>query len=288
MTAGVFTGLIILLVLLAFAPLAEFIPIPVLAAIIIVIAWDILDWEEITISLTTTRRDRIVFLTTFLAVMTLRLDTAIFLGFVVSVVLFLRKASQIDMKEYFVDDKGNLKTLDSKTESSHPEIGLVDINGEAFFGSADLIMDRIKSMCEESPDLEVILLRMKNAMDLDITGAMVLERIVNYLEERGKTLMICGTTPHVEETLRESGVADVIGHDKILVAQRSLLESTRQAIDRAQSYIDDVVEGQESENQEEPPLKHTLKRKESEDQHETEEPIQEEKTGYYEQYNEES
>lgn len=95
------------------------------------------------------------------------------------------------------------------------------------------------------------------------------------------TLMLCGVTPGIRDVLEESGVADVIGEDKILVAQTSLLESTRQAIERAQAHINSVLEGEESRSEEsEAPMKHTMeqvKDEEEEGEPETESPIKDER-----------
>lgn len=285
--SGVIAGVIIGLAIAFLSPLIYYIPMPVLAGIIIVIGYDIFDWEQIQISLFTTRRDFIAFTSTFLFVMLLELDTAIFAGVITSVVLYLRKAVHVDMKEYVVDDEGELKHIEDIDERLHPKVALIDISGETFFGSADLIKERIKKLCDTSPEIQVVILRMKNAMNLDITSALMLKQIANLLNEEGRTLMLSGATPHVQEILEESGVAEYIGRDKILVAQKSLLESTRQALDRADAHIDEVLEGEEAREDEKPPLKFTMrnKRRSGEDKEE-EEPIQEEKSGHFDEYDE--
>lgn len=285
--SGIFSGIGIGLSIALLAPFIYYIPLPVLAGIIIVIGYDIFDWKQIKISLFTTRRDQIAFVSTFLFVLLLELDTAIFAGVITSVVLYLRKAIHVDMKEYAVDENGELKHIENVDERHHPKVALIDISGETFFGSADLIKERINEVCAKSPDIKVVILRMKNAMNLDITSALMLKQIANMLTEEGRTLMLSGATPHVQEILEESGVADFIGRDKILVAQKNLLKSTRQALDRADTHIDDVLEGEESREEETPPLKYTMrgKRREGEDKEE-EDPIEEEKTGPLTEYDE--
>jgi SulP family sulfate permease len=278
--SGVFCGIFILLTILYAGPVAYYIPQALLAALIIVIISDIFDWEEIKVAVGTTNRDQWAFLATLISVMVFKLDTAIYIGVGVSLILYLRKASQLDLREYIVDENGELKHITDFKDRLESQVALIDVNGEAFFGSAKLIKQRIENVLDESPQLKVIVLRMKNAMNLDITGALVLEDIAMSLKERDRTLMICGATPHIREVLNESGVADVIGEDKILVAQTSLLESTRQAIDRAQAHIDSVLEGEEDRSEEtERPLKHTMEQlKEDEENDESDEsPIEEER-----------
>lgn len=279
--SGIFCGIFILLTILYAGPVAYFIPKALLAALIIVVISDIFDWQEIQVATGTTYRDQWAFLATFFSVLTFKLDTAIYVGVGVSLILYLRKASHLDLKEYIVDEKGELKHIVDYKDRVENRVALIDVNGEAFFGSADLIKKRIQNLIEESDKLRVIVLRMKNAMNLDITGVLALEDIALTLKEQNRTLMLCGVTPGIRDVLEESGVADVIGEDKILVAQTSLLESTRQAIERAQAHIDSVLEGEESRSEEsEAPMKHTMeqvKDEEAEGGPETESPIQDER-----------
>lgn len=279
--AGVFCGVFILATVLFASPVVYFIPTALLAGLIIVVISDILDWNDISVAVSTTRRDQMAFLATFVSVLLLQIDTAIYVGVGVSLVLYLRKASHLDLREYIVDENGELQNITDFESRLVSKVALIDVNGEAFFGSADRIKKRVEDLVEESPELKVIVLRMKNAMNLDITSVMSLKDIALTLEEQDRTLMICGATPGVREVLDESGVSEVIGEDKILVAQTSLLESTRQAIERAQAHIDNVLEGEEDrEEEEEPPLKHTLEQLKEEEKGEKEpeeEPIEDER-----------
>ncbi len=284
---GVFLGIIMLVAIYLLYPLFAYIPYPVLAGLILVVAFDIIDRDQIKVVASTTRRDRIVFMGTMFSVIMLTLDQAIYLGMVASLVLHVRKAARLDMKELIVTEEGKLKTIDDADERVHPKIAFIDVIGEAFFGSADLIKYRIQQLISRSPELKVIVLRMKNAMNLDITGALALKEIARNLREQGRTLMICGATPHTQEILEESNAAGAIGRDKILVAQKSLLTSTRQAIERAQIHIDEVLDGEKHRSEESPPLKYTMSDKKEEETAKNEEPIEEEKTGHHQHYDHE-
>ncbi len=286
--SGVFIGLIILASVFLLAPLFAFIPYPVLAGVIVVVAWDIVDWERVEVIISTTRRDRIVFLGTMLSVIMLTLDQAIYLGVIVSLILHVRKAARLDLKELVVTRGGKLKTIHEAGKRVHPRVAFIDVTGETFFGSADIIKNRIQKLTSESPELKVIILRMKNAMNLDITGALALEDMAENLREQGRTLMICGATPHIKETLKESGAVKTIGRDKILVAQKSLLTSTKQAIERAQAHVDNVLTGEKERAEESPPLKYTMSEEKEEEISQKEEPIEEEKTGPHQNYDRES
>ncbi len=282
--AGVFLSIFMLLTILFARPLIPWIPMAVLHGLVIYVMANVYDWEQIKVALLATRRDQVGFLCTFLSVLLLKLDWAIYAGVAVSLVLYIRKATRLDLKEYIVDHNGQLKQITDYTERIEPAIALIDVNGETFFGSADQIKERIQKICRESDKIKVIILRMKNALNLDITGAMVLKEIALMLKEQDRTLMVCGATPQIRDVLKEAEVADVIGEDKILVAQKSLLASSRQAIDRAKAHIDSVLEGKEDRDEEDPPLKHTMEHLDEEIEEKGEElddsiedPVEEEK-----------
>ncbi len=283
--AGLFLSICMAATVLFASPLIPLIPMAVLHGLVIYVMTRVFDREEIKVALFTTRRDQIGFLCTFLSVLTLKLDWAIYAGVAVSLVLYIRKATRLDLKEYVVDRSGQLKQITDYRDRIEPAIAFIDVNGETFFGSAGQIRERIEKICDESEEIKVIILRMKNALNLDITGAMVLKEIALKLEERNKTLMISGATPQIREVLKEAEVSDVIGEDKILVAQKNLLASSRQAIDRAKAHIDAVLEGKTDRGEEEePPLKHTMERLDEEIEekgeelnHSEEDPVEEEK-----------
>jgi SulP family sulfate permease len=260
------------------APVIYYIPLPVLAGIIIVVVSEVVNIEEALVVWSTTLQDRVSFLSTFFGVLVLQLDLAIYLGVAVSIVFYLKEATRLDLKEYIINDDGSLKYITEIEDRLDPRVVLIDVNGEAFFGSADQIRKRVQGLCQQSDELKVIILRMKNVTNFDITGASVLESIAKELQEQEKTLMLCGTTPDIRDILEEAGVTSVIGEDKILVAQKNLLESTKMAFRRADEHIDEVLQGDLEPEEEEPSLDHTMEElEEHPDAKEKQEPIEEEK-----------
>ena len=261
------------------APVIYYIPLPVLAGIIIVVVSEVVSIEEALVVWSTTLQDRISFLCTFIGVLVLPLDFAIYLGVAVSIVFYLKEATRLDLKEYIINNNDDsLKYITNAESRIDPRIVLIDVNGEAFFGAADQIQERVQLLCMKSDDLKVIILRMKNVTNFDITGASVLESIAKELQNRDKSLMLCGTTPDIRNILEEAGVTSVIGKDKILVAQKNLLESTKMAFLRAAEHIDEVLQGDLELDEEQPSLDHTMEELEEDPEaEEKQEPIEQEK-----------
>lgn len=273
-----FCGVFIAVLTALGAPLLFYVPLSVLAGIIIVVVADVIEVEELSTVWTTTTRDRWAFTATFVGVLVLKLDIAVYLGVAASLVLHLRRTTQLDLKEYIIDQGGNLKHITSADERIECDVAVIDVNGEAFFGSADQIKKRVRDLCSESDQLKVIILRMKNAANIDITGATVLRDIAEQLRSDDRTLMLCGTTPHIRDVLRQAGVARIIGEGKIMVAQKNLLESTKSALERAQNHISDVLDGDVGRGEEDPDLEHTMEDlAEDIEQEDDQEPIEQEK-----------
>ncbi|MFB6356932.1 MAG: SulP family inorganic anion transporter [bacterium] len=276
--SAVASGIFVALLTAVGTPVIYFIPLPVLAGIIIVVVAEVINFEEAMMVWSTTLQDRISFIGTFLGVLFLRLDLAIYLGVVVSLIFYLKEATRLDLKEYIINEDGTLKYITDLEDRIDPRIVLIDVNGEAFFGSADQIRKRVKGLCVQSEKLKVIILRMKNVTNFDITGASVLRSIANELKERNKTLMLCGTTPDIRDVLEQSEVNQVIGEDKILVAQKNLLESTKMAFQRGREYIDEVINEGVHPEEEDPPLDYTMEELEEDPEaDEKQDPIEQEK-----------
>lgn len=232
----IYTSLIVTCVILIAGSLTRFIPIVSLAAVVIFVAMQSVSMKLIRFAVRATRADAIVFFGTFFATLFMPLDIAIYFGVGLSLALFLHKASAPHLMEYSFTDEGNLREIDSPGKRTHAQISIVHVEGELFFGAADLFQDQIRRICGED-DIKVIILRMKNARHLDATTVMALDQLLDYLQKDGRHLIISGITPDVSRVLMRSGVFDKIGAENIFPAEANLNVSTRNALKRALNLI---------------------------------------------------
>src|SRR5690606_28964009 len=139
--AGVLTGLMMIVVPLLLASLLDHTPIASLAGLLLVVARDLIEVPRIRRTLGTSPGDGLAFLVTMIGTWTLRLDQAIYLGVGVSLVLFLRKARLLTVRELVVDETGRLQEhplgqpLAADTARCDA-IRLLHVEGPLFFGSA--------------------------------------------------------------------------------------------------------------------------------------------------------
>ena len=231
--------------LLCKLPIVQNIPKATLAALVVGIAISLIKWKNIRICLNSTRDDAIVVIITFAATLITRLDTAIYIGVAISISLFLRKASRPHLVEYEVSDEGNLRELDAKNSRQNPAISIVHVEGELYFGAADLFRTQVQRTASDT-NLKVIILRLKNARHLDATSVLALDALIRHMRKQGRHVIISGATRQVYLVLKHSGVLETIlegcdrsqGETNLFFTSPSNPNlSTRDALLRAQELI---------------------------------------------------
>ncbi|MGJ8671603.1 SulP family inorganic anion transporter [Rubritalea sp.] len=226
-------------------PIVEHIPKSALAGLVIGIAISLINRHNIRICLRTTHDDALVILTTFTATLLTRLDYAIFVGVALSITLFLRKASIPHLVEYEMNDEGALRERDIKKERPNPAISIVHVEGDLYFGAADLFRTQVQRTASD-PNLKVIILRLKNARHLDATSVMAMESLVRHMRGEGRHVLISGASREVYKVLKLSGALECIqegcdrtqGETNLFVYSPSNPNlSTRDALLRAQDLL---------------------------------------------------
>lgn len=237
--SSVFSGLIcaIGIWILSMSYFIGYIPKCALSALVIAVALSLFDWKQIIVCLWATRSDAFTFLVTFGSALIMPLHVAIFIGAATAVALFLRKAARPELVEYDMGSSGQLNELKSGEARTSPAISIVHVEGELFFGAAELFRNQIQSTASD-PNLKVIILRMKNARHLDATSVIALEELVTFLRGEGRELLISGVMKEVYKVLKSSGAVQFIGRENIFPGSISNPNlATKNALKRAQEII---------------------------------------------------
>jgi SulP family sulfate permease len=235
--AALFNGIFCLIGALTLGHLVGFIPRAALAVLIVCVAASLVSRRNIIICLSATGSDALVFLITLAATLMVPLHVAIFTGVGVSVMLYLRKASQPSLVEYEFNQEGNLAEAAQPGVRQNPSVSIVHVEGELFFGAAELFRTQVQRTCSD-PNLRIIILRLKNARHLDATSVMALEELIRLLRRDGRDLIISGVMKDVYRVLFDSGLTEVIGKDNIFLASPSNPNvATRNALKRAQQIL---------------------------------------------------
>ncbi len=223
----------------------DYIPKAALAALVIALSLSLFNVRNIRICLHSTSDDAVVLVATFVSTLLAPLHVAIFIGVAISISLFLRKASRPYLVEYEFSDEGELREMGEKRERPIPAISIVHVEGDLFFGAAELFRTQIQRIVSD-PAIQVIILRMKNARHLDATSVLELEDLIRFMRSRGLHLLVSGAPREVYRVLKNSGVLQTLqeGCDRkqgetnlFLGNARNPNLSTRDALRRAQELL---------------------------------------------------
>ncbi len=225
--ATVFSGLFTIPVILFCAPLAANIPMASLAGMLFIIAWGMIDRNNIRLCYVATGTDRIVFLTTLLATLVLDLEKAIFMGVMLSLVLLIYKEAHPRMKYISAVDLPSDKftwCLESKYISSY------FVEGTLFFGAVHCLEEQLQK--QEHKETKIITLNLARVFWIDASGAHALGHFAERCHAAGIPLIIITSDEAIYAILERTGVLDHIGEGFVLpnIVQglgyaRSLLEN---------------------------------------------------------------
>jgi SulP family sulfate permease len=230
------SGVFVLLIVVAISPVLAYIPIAAIAAYLVVIAVRLFQPSQIFLVRHSTSADAAVFWISLIAALFLKLDTAIFVGIGVSLVFFLQKASAPALTEHAFNDVGQLAEIDSPAERNNAQISIVHVEGDLFFGAADIFQDGVRRLAAD-PNIRVFILRMKNARHLDATTVMALDQLHDYLKSENRHLLISGVHGDVALVLKRSGLAARIGLENMFPAEENPTLATKKALQRAQQLL---------------------------------------------------
>jgi SulP family sulfate permease len=209
--SSMISGLLLVASLFLLGHWIGFIPRPALAALVITVGVSLINPDTIKVVLKTTKSDATTFFATFGGGLLLPLDTAIYLGAAVSVLFFIRKAAQPELKEISIGESGEL--LEKPIEHQRPEIAIVHVEGDLFFASSDLFLEQMRRLAEH-PRQRAIILRLRNAYHLDATVALTLRELIDFCRRRSCEILVSGAHQEVERVFRQSGLMDRLGPDK--------------------------------------------------------------------------
>jgi len=237
--AAIFNSLFTLLFLVAFGFLIKHIPLAAFAALLIVSAGNIVHPKQLLTCLKATRSDALVLVLTIAACIFFSLDIAFYIGVVMSITLYLKKSAVPQLVEFSVDQSGSLHSI---VKQEPRKIRFIKVEGELFFGAADLFQTMLKSIAEDDTTTRVIILQMKNARDIDATACLALEHLYEYLKASGKYLIGCGLTHQIWEVLCDSGMVELIGKNNLFIFdERNPYLSAQKAFLRANELINKEV-----------------------------------------------
>ncbi len=213
-------------ILLVAAPLAKFIPLATLAAVLFVVAYNMGEWRGIATILKLSRADIAVWATTFALTVLADLTVAVEVGMALAALLYIYRVSQTTTVALVTPDyieNGRAHILQDKDVP--PFVTILRIHGPFLFGTTD-------KLAEETADLTrfaaVVILRVRNMTAIDATGLHALEVFSDRLRKAGRTLLVCGAREQPARMLKQAEFVNHIGKENILPHVEAALNRARE------------------------------------------------------------
>jgi len=212
--SGMTHGIVVLLVLLFFAPKASYIPLASMAPILMVVAWNMSERKVFAHIIKTKSTDSIVLLVTFFLTVFVNLTTAVEIGLVMSAILFVKRMSDVTTTAKALPNpqhrQGKVETSMVTDTHDCPQISIFNVEGPLFFGAAQTFEKTIMETINYRP--KILLLRMSKVPLMDTTGEAILASIVKHFSKNG-IVLISGLNPQPASVLNKTGLGVVIGED---------------------------------------------------------------------------
>ena len=212
--AGIVHALTLLLILLVAAPLARFIPLATLAAVLFVVAYNMGEWKEIGTILKLSRADKAVWAVTFFLTVFADLTVAVEVGIGLAALLYIHRVAETTTvstvtAEYIAGGRPHI--LQDKEVPSF--VSILRIHGPFLFGTTDKLAEETADLTRFAP---VVILRIRNMTAIDATGLHALEVFSDRLKKAGRTLLLCGARDQPAKLLKQSEFVGHIGRQNIL------------------------------------------------------------------------
>lgn len=226
--AAMLHAIVLLIIVLAAAPLASKIPMAVLAAILLVVAYNMGEWREVPAIVRTSRADALVWLVTFSLTVFADLTVAVQAGMILAALLFItRVAATTQVSEVSSEyvEHGRAHVLQDK--EIPVGVRIIRIQGPFLFGTTE----KLEALESSIPDMPpVVVLRLRNMTAIDGTGLQALEDFSRAVRESGRHVLFCGAHDQPRRFMERSGFAKQVGRENVC-------DNISEALDRAHELL---------------------------------------------------
>ena len=203
----------LLLVLLFLGKWAALIPMATLAAVLVVVAYNMSEWREFIHLLKSPRGDVAVLAATFLLTVFVELTVAIQVGILLAGFVFLQKMSnetQVDLITANLRDDDEFQSRDMSGIEIPPGVEVFEVYGSLFFGAVAQFRESIRIIGKKP---RVLILRMRNVVNVDASGLHILEELAREGKDNGYIIVFSAVSRSVYRVMRQSGFAEMVGRE---------------------------------------------------------------------------
>ena len=224
--AGMIHAVVLVLILIILMPYAAMIPMPAIAAILFMVAYNMCQWRTFTeLVKTAPKSDIAVLILTFLLTIVFDLVIAIEIGLLVAVLLFMKRMSDVTEVHSWKYAEDEEEAERERLRKLSPHINVYEISGPLFFGAADVI-----GRIAVKDHAKCLILRMRSVPALDSTALNAMTDLYKNCEKRGITLILSHVNHQPMKVMEKAGFAQKVG-------QENFCENIDRAIKRAEELV---------------------------------------------------
>ena len=230
--AAVFSAVLLVGVLYFVAPWAAHLPVPAMAGVLFLVAWGLFDWHHIGQILRSSRAESAVLLVTFISTLVMQLEFAIYLGVLLSLMVYLSRTSRPGLDDVKPDpEPGRYHFSHDTGLPDCPQLKMLRLNGSLFFGAIDHVEGEFTAVDERCPTQKHLLLVTSGMNFVDLAGADLLAREARRRQRLGGGLYLFNVKPEVMNTLQGGGQAAEIGADNVFAMKSEPIEALYPRLD---------------------------------------------------------
>jgi sulfate permease, SulP family len=233
--AAVLSSLMLVVVLFGIAPLAAYLPIASMAAILFLVAWGLFDFHSIRSIIRASRQETAVLAATFAATLLMELEFAILAGVTLSLLVYLNRTSRPAMRSLVPDPRHQSRKL-TEVEAGLaecPQAKILRIEGSIYFGAVDHVDAHFETLRERSPEQQHLLVMAKSINFVDVAGAELLAHEAERRQKMGGQLYFYSLRQPVRDILERTGLIETIGRDNVFSGRHEAIGGVFARLDRS-------------------------------------------------------
>ena len=236
--SGVYSGIIVALVVLVFGPYARFIPKSALAGLLFITAARLIDWRRLAYALRASRFDAGLVLVTAFSAIFISVDESILIGVGLSILMFVPRAARLSMRELVVTPERVIRERQPNDPRLTPVL-IYDFEGELFFGAAPELERYLETLRQEAVRMEAkyLVLRLRRTRNPDMVAIEHLEHFLHAAEKIGITVLLAGVRPDLVKILHNLRFEDWLPADRYYPEENERYSATLRAVRHAYQHL---------------------------------------------------
>jgi SulP family sulfate permease len=229
--AAIFSSIWLFVILLFVAGFAAYLPIASMAAVILIVAYNLVDFHHIHTIIKTSTVESMIMLVTLLSTLFMELEFAIYVGAFLSIGIYLNKTANPKVTPRVPDIANRQFVTINTVEQQCSQFGIVRVDGDLYFAAMTYVEEQIALLHSMMPSQKKLLIMLSSVNHIDVSGVESLQRLVSDWRKTGRDVYFYGIKWRLMDILHKSGAYRVIGRENIFRDKETAVEDIVKCLD---------------------------------------------------------